>query len=83
MLHRIRLAMQTGSWKKMGSPDVPVEADETFGGHFGQAYFALAGIGPLRLLVYIAFPKSQPTLRATTRNCLPKNRHIKGNARWA
>lgn len=30
MLHRIRLAMQTGSFDKLGGPAVEVEADETF-----------------------------------------------------
>jgi hypothetical protein len=31
MLHRIRLAMQTGSFfRKLGGPGIEVEADETF-----------------------------------------------------
>jgi transposase-like protein len=32
MLHRIRLAMQTGTWKKLGGPGSAIEADETFVG---------------------------------------------------
>ncbi|MGC1274011.1 MAG: IS1595 family transposase [Planctomycetaceae bacterium] len=32
MLHRIRLAMQTGSFSKMGGPGVEMECDETFVG---------------------------------------------------
>ncbi len=32
MLHRIRVAMQTRSWKKLGGTDSAVEADETFVG---------------------------------------------------
>jgi transposase-like protein len=30
MLHRIRVAMKTGTWKKLGGTGAPVEADETF-----------------------------------------------------
>ena len=30
MLHRIRLAMRSGSWTKLGGEGIPVEVDETF-----------------------------------------------------
>lgn len=36
MLHRIRLAMKSGSFVKLGSQGGPVEADETFVGGFSQ-----------------------------------------------